>query len=308
MAFNSRRVITGLMLAVPVFLVLLWAFVNPYAVVLSSVCALLVVLLATLEYLHMLRPLYPLWQRLFLGALLLAGPSASFGATLTILARSSGDVVPERAQLVMSSLQFASATVVLLLLAMAAFFLVLIRNRNPDEWIRAGVRVDLLLAVILLGVGGSMFVVAPLIPEMLMWVLFSVCLNDIGAYYIGKRWGRTSFALTLSPKKTVEGAIGGFVIGLAVATLVAAILSRSTGTLDLPFYGNSIHFFGVTVVMLLAGQLGDLAESYIKRCHGVKDSGTLLPGHGGIFDRLDAAFGALAVVAPLLVCSYLRVG
>jgi phosphatidate cytidylyltransferase len=308
MALNSRRVITGLMLAVPVFLVLLWAFVNPYAVVLSSVFALIVVLLAILEYLHMLRPFYPLWQRLFLGALLLSGPSASFGATLTILARNAGDVVPERAQLVMSSLQFASATVVLFLLAMAAFFLVLIRNRNPDEWIRATLRIDLLFAVMLLGVGGSMFVVAPLIPEMLMWVLFSVCLNDIGAYYIGKRWGRTAFAPTLSPRKTVEGAIGGFVIGLAVATIVAAILSRSTGTLDLPFYGNSIHFFGVTVLMLLAGQLGDLAESYIKRCHGVKDSGTLLPGHGGVFDRLDAAFGALAVVAPLLVCSYLRVG
>lgn len=308
MAFNSRRVITGLMLAVPVFLVLLWAFVNPYAVVLSSVFALFVVLLATLEYLHMARPLYPLWQRLLLGALLLSGPSASFGATLTILARSKGDVVPERAQLVMSSLQFASATVVLFLLAIAGLFLILIRNKNPDEWIRATVRIELLLAVILLGVGGSMFVVAPLIPEMLMWVLFSVCLNDIGAYYIGKRWGRTAFALTLSPRKTIEGAVGGFVIGLAVATVVAAILSRSTGTLDLPFYGNSIHFFCVTVIMLLAGQLGDLAESYIKRCHGVKDSGTLLPGHGGIFDRLDAAFGALAVVAPLLVCSYLRVG
>jgi CDP-diglyceride synthetase len=308
MAFNSRRVITGLMLAVPVFLVLLWAFVNPYAVVLSSVVALVVVLLATLEYLHMLRPLYPLWQRLFLGALLLSGPSASFGATLTILARNTGDAVPERAQLVMSSLQIASATVVLFLFAMLGLFLVLIRNKNPEGWLRASVRIDLLLAVILLGVGGSMFVVAPLIPEMLMWVLFSVCLNDIGAYYVGKRWGRTAFASTLSPKKTVEGAVGGFVIGLAVATIVAAVLSRSTGTLDLPFYGNSIHFLCVTVLMLLAGQLGDLAESYIKRCHGVKDSGTLLPGHGGIFDRLDAAFGALAVVAPLLVCSYLRVG
>ena len=308
MAFNSRRVITGLMLAIPVFLVLLWAFVNPYAVVASSIVALIVVFLAVLEYLHMARPLYSLHRRLLLGALLLSGPVASFGATLTILARNTAEVAPDRAQLVMNSLLMASAAVVLFLLVIAGTFLIIIRKKQPEDWKSATVRVDVLLAMVLLGVGGSMFVVAPLIPEMLMWVLFSVCLNDIGAYYVGKRWGRTSFAPTLSPKKTVEGAVGGFIVGLMVATIVAAILSRGTGTIDLPFYGNWIHFLCVTIVMLVAGQLGDLAESYIKRCHGVKDSGTLLPGHGGIFDRLDAAFGALAVVAPLLVCSYRRVG
>jgi CDP-diglyceride synthetase len=313
MAVFSRRIITGLMLAIPVFLLLLWAFVNFYAVVISSVIALLVVVVAVFEYLSIIKGNTSILQRVCLGAFLLSGPIGGSGATWIVLSRvtrqSVGtDRISNRAVLVMESLLVATAVMVLVALCLSGVYLFKNRHESYNLWGYSSVKVDVLLASLFLGVGGSMFVVAPLIPEMLMWVLFSVCLSDIGAYYVGRRWGRIKLASSLSPKKTVEGALGGLVIGFVVAILVATILARSVDVPDLPFYGNWIHFIIVTVILLLGGQLGDLAESYIKRCYGVKDSSNILPGHGGIFDRLDSVFGALVVVAPLLILSYLKVG
>jgi phosphatidate cytidylyltransferase len=122
------------------------------------------------------------------------------------------------------------------------------------------------------------------------WFLFAllvIWLSDTCAYLVGKQFGRNKLIPHISPNKTIEGAIGG---------LVAAAL---TGMFCAWFFGMDIHpatGFGLGAAVSVAGMLGDLIESMIKRQVGAKDSGTLIPGHGGIFDRIDALiFGVLIV-------------
>ncbi len=123
---------------------------------------------------------------------------------------------------------------------------------------------------------------------LLMLTVFS---SDTAQYYAGRRFGRRLLAPAISPKKTVEGALGGFAIG----ALVMAIL----GNWWLP--GTPLLFralFGVTIVAL--GISGDLFESLLKRSAGVKDSSTLIPGHGGVLDRVDALLFAAPVYYVVL--------
>jgi phosphatidate cytidylyltransferase len=120
----------------------------------------------------------------------------------------------------------------------------------------------------------------------LVWV------TDMAAYFTGKTIGRTPLAPTVSPKKTWEGAVGGLVGALAVAIVLKLTVLEALAWIDM------------LVVALLCGavgQLGDLAQSKFKRAVDMKDSGALIPGHGGVLDRFDA----LILVAPL-VYIYLR--
>ena len=121
---------------------------------------------------------------------------------------------------------------------------------------------------------------------LLLLVLVLVWATDIFAYYVGKYTGRHKLAPTISPKKTWEGSIGGLVAAVGVA------VAFQVGVSDM------LRWLDVLVLAGLCGgvsQLGDLAASQMKRATGVKDSGTLLPGHGGILDRFDA----LLIAAPL---------
>ncbi len=114
------------------------------------------------------------------------------------------------------------------------------------------------------------------------WYLLAQCvtwLTDVGAYIAGRRFGRHKLAPAISPGKSIEGAIGGLVLGAITAMLCAFAFHLP---LALPVAAL------VGLVLSSLGQLGDLAESLIKRQVGVKDSGTLIPGHGGVFDRLDS--------------------
>lgn len=125
------------------------------------------------------------------------------------------------------------------------------------------------------------------------WILlggfFVVWGADVGAYFAGRALGKRKLAPLVSPGKSVEGAVGGMLTTLAIAWGVAAWLGLSaTGTLQL---------LALTFVATLASILGDLFESMVKREAGVKDSGTLLPGHGGMLDRIDSVTCALPVFA-----------
>jgi len=114
------------------------------------------------------------------------------------------------------------------------------------------------------------------------WYLLAQCvtwLTDVGAYVAGRRFGRHKLAPAISPGKSVEGAIGGLMLGALTAMLCAFAFRLP---LALPVAAL------VGLVLSSLGQLGDLAESLIKRQVGVKDSGALIPGHGGVFDRLDS--------------------
>lgn len=123
----------------------------------------------------------------------------------------------------------------------------------------------------------------------LFWLLVIVAATDVGAYFAGKNFGKTKFCET-SPNKTLEGVFGGM--------LAAVILGSLTSISDIGFVASVI----ISAVVSLSSIFGDLFESYLKREAGVKDSGNLLPGHGGVLDRVDGyLFGAVVMLVLLRV-------
>jgi phosphatidate cytidylyltransferase len=120
-------------------------------------------------------------------------------------------------------------------------------------------------------------------------VLLAVWASDSGAYFIGRPFGRRPLAPLVSPKKSLEGALGGLVTAMVILYLIAPLLGMSQ--LFALLFGFSLS---------LAGQFGDLAESALKRWANTKDSGRFLPGHGGVLDRLDSVLFAVPVAFLLL--------
>jgi len=127
--------------------------------------------------------------------------------------------------------------------------------------------------------------------EALFLLMLTVVASDTAQFYSGRAFGRRPLAPAISPKKTVEGAIGGLVFGAIVLAVV--------GAWWLPVLPLALRIlFGVTLVAL--GVAGDLFESMLKRSAGVKDSSALIPGHGGILDRIDALLFAAPVYYVVL--------
>jgi phosphatidate cytidylyltransferase len=135
-------------------------------------------------------------------------------------------------------------------------------------------------------------------PSLLLFLLFAVWAGDIAALYIGRAFGRFKLAPTLSPNKTWEGSIasvaGSILVTCGLLWASHALADRSIDLLSYP--GTMLHWIELAVLVNIGAQLGDLVESAIKRGAGVKDSGRLLPGHGGVLDRIDA----LLLAAPVL--------
>ena len=121
------------------------------------------------------------------------------------------------------------------------------------------------------------------------WLLLAAALADTGAYFVGRRWGRRKLAMQLSPGKTWEGAFGGGLFTLAWGLAGAWW-----------FEGSAFAWLATAAAVFVAATTGDLLESALKRQHGVKDSGGLLPGHGGLLDRIDSVLAAAPVFACLL--------
>jgi phosphatidate cytidylyltransferase len=122
------------------------------------------------------------------------------------------------------------------------------------------------------------------------WILFALAINwvgDIAAFYFGRAFGRHKLAPRVSPGKSWEGAIASMVCSVAIGLVVNG---------PLKFGLTAAEMAGLAVLCNIAGQLGDLAESAMKRGAGMKDSGTILPGHGGVLDRLDSSLFTLPVV------------
>lgn len=126
----------------------------------------------------------------------------------------------------------------------------------------------------------------------IFYALFLIWATDSGAYFIGRAFGKRKLWEHISPNKTVEGAIGG---------VLCALLAVSVYEWLSPFAPSFLLLLIATVVLSIFGQLGDLVESAFKRHYGVKDSGAILPGHGGILDRFDS----LLFILPILHLFYL---
>jgi phosphatidate cytidylyltransferase len=140
----------------------------------------------------------------------------------------------------------------------------------------------ILLGVIYIGFGFYYMIAARLAENGLFWsIVVFVCIwaSDSGAYFVGSKLGKHPLWPQISPKKSIEGAIGGVVISMITA-------------LGFALYAPHLLGFGKALVLgfviAVVGQVGDLIQSAYKRVKGIKDTGTLLPGHGGVLDRMDS--------------------
>jgi phosphatidate cytidylyltransferase len=129
--------------------------------------------------------------------------------------------------------------------------------------------------------------------ERIIYLFAVVWASDIGAYAFGRLIGGPKLAPALSPNKTWSGAVGGLACAMVLGGFgAAAVTSDST-----------LVLLGVSAFVAIAAQLGDLAESFAKRCFNVKDSGGLIPGHGGLLDRLDSLLAAALALAVALAAA-----
>jgi phosphatidate cytidylyltransferase len=135
-------------------------------------------------------------------------------------------------------------------------------------------------------------------PSLLTFLLFVVWAGDIAALYIGRTWGRRKLAPAISPGKSWEGSIASMAGSLAVTGLLFCLSNflQEHGVAALSYPSPIIHWLMLAAILNIAAQVGDLVESALKRGAGVKDSGSLLPGHGGVLDRIDA----LLLAGPVL--------
>lgn len=126
---------------------------------------------------------------------------------------------------------------------------------------------------------------------MMVYVLITTMCTDMGAYQVGSLIGKHKLCPTISPKKTIEGAIGGSIIGAIFGTICLVLIERSY---NFHFLGinnqviNVIAIFVLSIFITILGQIGDLISSKLKREHEIKDYSNIFPGHGGIMDRFDS--------------------
>ncbi len=197
--------------------------------------------------------------------------------TLTLCAFLAGSLLPPVASLP-----------ALMLVVAAALFHVFPGEATPGDKARDAAM--LALGAVYIGGFSSCLPRLQALPDGRHWVLLGLVIvagNDTAAYFAGRAFGRRKLAPHLSPKKTVEGAIGGMTASLLFGTAYAHFFLPAVP----PWYA-----LVVSGLAGAAGMAGDLFESLLKRAAGVKDSGTVIPGHGGMFDRADS----IVPVAPLL--------
>ena len=129
----------------------------------------------------------------------------------------------------------------------------------------------------------------------LVVTLVCACVTDMFAYFAGLLFGKHKLCPKISPKKTVEGAIGGTLGGIVASVLVGYLIQPVLGTSV-----SLLHMAMLGLVSAVAGQIGDLSASLVKRNVGIKDFGKIFPGHGGVMDRLDS----ILFVAPIVYCYF----
>lgn len=151
------------------------------------------------------------------------------------------------------------------------------------------------VGIFYIGFGFSYFVQTRFDLELglpfIFFILLCVWFMDSGAYFTGKKWGKNKLS-PISPNKTIEGLVGGIVC----AVLIAIIFQVFTN-----YFDSIVQVMGIAIIIALAGQVGDLVESALKRYYKVKDSGQLLPGHGGVLDRFDSLLFVFVLLYMLQV-------
>lgn len=127
--------------------------------------------------------------------------------------------------------------------------------------------------------------------NLLLYIFFTVCLIDTSAYIIGNILGKSKIFPLISPNKTVEGVIGSFLIGLIVIVIMQILINQT----------NFIYLTFFFIIMFFSSILGDLTESMFKRNANIKDSSNIIPGHGGILDRIDSLTATIPIFHFLVI-------
>jgi phosphatidate cytidylyltransferase len=167
----------------------------------------------------------------------------------------------------------------MLIFIFVIFLVLLVFSRNQFDIYQMA---HLFIGTIYIGLGFSFMINIIWHADGFIWSLFILLIiwaNDTGAYFIGKNLGKRKLWPSISPNKTIEGSVGGVLVGLVVSGIFGVLFP------DIWTIGYAL---GLGLLISVLGQLGDLVESAIKRSTGTKDSGRILPGHGGVLDRFDS--------------------
>ncbi|WP_260956602.1 phosphatidate cytidylyltransferase [Pseudomonas citri] len=175
----------------------------------------------------------------------------------------------------------------------AATFLVLTYPRTSHHWANTATKLLIGLLILLPAWQGLIWIKQGVLGNwQIMAVMILVWGADVGAYFSGKAFGKRKLAPKVSPGKSWEGVYGGLALSLVITTVVAFVRDWTVAQLFMGLIGAALIVF-VSVV-------GDLTESMFKRQSGIKDSSNLLPGHGGVLDRIDSLTAAVPIFAVLL--------
>lgn len=182
-----------------------------------------------------------------------------------------------------SILNYSKIEVAFLVVLLLLIYTVVVKNRFTFDHASFA-----LFGALYVGIGFYYFIETRAAGiEYVIFALLIVWVTDSGAYFIGRKIGKRKLWPDISPNKTIEGFVGGILSAVIFTCIFQAIY---------PIASSYLILIGVTIIASVVGQLGDLVESAIKRHYNVKDSGNILPGHGGILDRFDS----LLFVLPLL--------
>jgi len=198
-------------------------------------------------------------------------------------------IVYVSAIIIPSCLFFKLYLILILYLFILLLLLLLLKmfSNNPIENAFEEVFISYLSSIFIPLLASAMFLLDEISPLWLLYLAIVIWLSDIFAYFVGIGFGKHKLIPSISPKKTIEGLIGGIIF----ATIGGLIFNY------LFLEKSMIFMIIITLEIITVGVIGDLIESMLKRSANVKDSGSIIPGHGGIYDRLDS----ILLAAPLLL-------
>lgn len=285
----KQRIITGVILGIVALLAILFLPTMAFSLVLF-----LIAIIGLFEWANLLK-LHSITKAVYIGVggvtLLLVTASLMMGAKDTALGLNTG------------LSQFVTGNPILygLLIIMAVFwlfmpFILSVHSRKPVAILANR---EFLFVVSILSLAALIITLATLQQGLvlLLYLILLIIIADSSAYFVGRKFGKRKLAPSISPGKTIEGALGGLVIGVLFSLI--SIMMFTSG--EFPLFSNAdkwtliINFISLSALVVIVSISGDLFESVVKRAAGMKDSGKILPGHGGVLDRIDA----LTAAAPL---------
>ncbi len=182
-----------------------------------------------------------------------------------------------------NAISYSKVEIIFVVVLLLLIYTVIVKNRFTFDHASFS-----LFGALYVGIGFYYLIETRLVGiEYVVYALLVIWMTDTGAYFTGRKLGKRKLWPEISPNKTIEGSVGGILSAVVFACLFQAFF---------PITSSYSYLIVVTIIASIIGQLGDLAASAIKRHYDVKDSGKLLPGHGGILDRFDS----LLFVLPFL--------